>query len=294
MMSVVRSISSKCLHFMPTLQQFEKDEQFMRLVRREGDIDLVTAALEIARDGQPDLEFEPTLTKIRKAVSELTRPIAMADDEVSELNLLVEYLTEELNLHGHNDSFDSAECSYLNCVMESGRGIPISLSVIYMAVANELGIPLIGVAAPSHFLTQLQTDREVLYVDAFRRGHIMNERECVQWLHELTELPMAEIWPTLKPTNERRIMVRMLNNLKAVFGNNDEWASAWRVQQRLALLSPGSYREKRDLAILSLRAGRGGEAVTQLESCIAVCSPEERPQLQQYLREAVKEAPRYN
>lgn len=279
---------------MSALQQFEKDEQFMRLVRRESDVDLVVAALEIARDGQPNLEFEPTLARIRKAVSDLTRPIATAGDEISELNLLVEYLTSELSLHGNYDSYDSPDSSYVNRVVDTGRGIPISLSVIYMAIANELGIPLVGVAAPSHFLTQLQTDKEVVYIDAFRKGHIMNERECVDWLHELTELPKGEIWPALKPTSERRIIARMLNNLKGLFGSNDQWGSAWKVQQRLALLSPGSYREKRDLAVLSLRAGRGGEAVTQLESCLAVCSPEERPQLQQYLREAQRDVPRYN
>ena len=65
-------------------------------------------------------------------------------------------------------------------------------------------------------------------------------------------------------------------------------------QKRLALLSPSSYREKRDLAILSLRAGRPGEAISQLESCIAVCSPEERPVLQQQLKEARRETPLYN
>ncbi|MFY9255413.1 MAG: tetratricopeptide repeat protein [Fuerstiella sp.] len=279
---------------MSLLQQFEKDEQFMRLVRRESDVDLVVAALEIARDFQPDLDFAPTQKKLRKAISELTRPIALAGDEVSELNLLVQYLSENLNLHGHHESFDSADCSYLNCVLETGRGIPISLSLIYMAIANELGIPLVGVAAPSHFLTQLQTDRGVMYVDAFRRGHIMDERECVQWLHELTELPVAEIRPTLKPTSDRKIIIRMLYNLKSVFGSEDQWSSAWKVQSRLALLNPGSYREKRDLALLTLRAGRAGEAVTQLESCIAVCSPEERPLLQQNLKEAFREVPRYN
>ncbi len=279
---------------MSVIQQFEKDEQFMRLVRRESDVDLVVAALEIARDAQPDLDFEPTLKKIRRAISELTRPIALAGDEISELNLLVQYLTETLNLHGHHESFDSADSSYLNCVLDTGRGIPISLSLIYMAIANELGIPLVGVAAPSHFLTQLQTDRGVMYVDAFRRGHIMDERECVQWLHELTELPLAEIRPTLKPTSDRKIVVRMLYNLKSLFGSNDQWTSAWKVQHRLALLNPSSYREKRDLALLSVRAGRAGEAISQLESCIAVCSPEERPLLQQNLKEAFRKAPRYN
>ena len=279
---------------MSALQQFEKDEQFMRLVRRERDVDLVVAGLEIARDEQPDLNFEPTLTRIRTPVSELTRPIALAGDETSKLKLLIQYLTDELNLHGHYESFDSAESSYLNRVVETGRGVPISLSVIYMAIANELGIPLVGVAAPSHFLTQLQTDYGVVYVDPFRSGHVMDEAECIEWLHDLTELPISEIRPTLRPASERRIILRVLNNLKAFYGGREKWRAAWKVQQRLAVLCPGSYREKRDLAILSLRAGRAGAAITHLEDCIAVCTPEERQVLQQHLKEAHKEAPRYN
>ncbi len=279
---------------MSTLHQFEKDEQFIRLVRREDDIDLVVAALEIARDAQPNLDFEPTLQKIRTAVGELTRPIAMAGDDRSELKLLVEYLTSELNLHGHPDSFDSPNSSYLNHVLEHGRGIPISLSVVYMAVANELGIPLTGVAAPSHFLTQLQTDSGPVYVDAFRGGVMMSEDECTEWLRALTELPLSEIRPTLKPTTERKIVVRMLNNLKSHFGSTDQWTAAWKVQRRLALLSPGSYREKRDLAIITLRAGRPGEAINLLDDCVSVCIPEERQLLQQYLKDARRAAPQFN
>ncbi|MEZ6126633.1 MAG: tetratricopeptide repeat protein [Planctomycetaceae bacterium] len=279
---------------MSALQQFEKDEQFMRLVRREDEVDLAVAALEIARDGQPDLDFEPALMKLRVAISELTRPIAMAGDELTELRILISYLTENLNLHGNDESFEDADSSYLNRVLETGRGIPISLSVIYMAIANELGIPLVGVAAPSHFLTQLRTDHEVLYVDAFRGGEIMTSRQCVSWLHQLTELPVAEIRPTLKPTSDRQIIIRMLNNLKSVFGSQNRWHSAWKVQQRLALLNPGSYRERRDLAILSLRAGRPGEAINRLHDCLKVCAAEERTFLNDYLREAEREAPRYN
>lgn len=279
---------------MQDVNPFSNDEQFMRLVRRERDIDLVVAALEIARDGQPDLEFEPTLQKIRGAVSRMTRPIAMAGDDISELKVLIEFLTEELNLHGDDDIFHDAQGSYINCVMDSGRGIPITLSLIYMAIANELGIPLIGVSAPSHFLTQLHTDWGVLYVDPFRRGHVMDQEECENWLHEITELPITEIRPTLKPTNERRIVVRMLNNLKAVFGNSEKWTAAWRVQQRLMLLNPSSYREKRDLAILTLRAGRPGKAISLLDQCLEVCDPAERPVLQQSLKEAERTAPSFN
>lgn len=279
---------------MTTLQQFQNDEQFLRLVRRDHDVNLVVAALEIARDQQPDLDFEPTLALLKSAVSELTRPIAMAGSDIDELKLLIEYMTSEMRLQGDYDDFEMAGSSYLNQVVETGRGIPISLSVLYMAVANELGIPLVGVAAPSHFLTQLNTDSGPLYVDAFRGGVIMKEDECVRWLGELTELPPSEIYPSLRPASERQIIVRMLQNLKAIHGAEGSWMAAWKVQQRLAALSPGSYREKRDLALITLRAGRPGAAIDQLESCMSVCAPEEKQLLQQYLKDARREAPLYN
>lgn len=266
----------------------------MRLVRRETEVDLVTAALEIARDFQPDLVFQPILSRLKKSIARLTHPVTQAGSELEELKLLIRHMTEELNLHGDDDCFSEPECSYLNRVLETGRGIPISLSVIYLFVANSLGISLEPIAAPAHFLTRLPTDSGNLYVDAFDQGRIMLEDECIDWLHELTELPVSEITHSLKPVDERSIVIRMLNNLKSVYGSQEHWSAAWRVQNRLSLLVPGSYRERRDLAILSLRAGRSGEAIDQLQKCLAVCPPDERPVLQQHLKQAEREAPLWN
>ncbi|MCA9036959.1 MAG: tetratricopeptide repeat protein [Planctomycetaceae bacterium] len=279
------------MSFLPSI---DNDIQFMRLVRRESDVDLVTAALEIARDSQSDLSFEPTLTRLRKSIARLTHPVTQAGSDLEELKLLIRHMTEELNLHGDDDCYEVAECSYVNRVLETGRGIPISLSLIYLFVANNLGIPLEPIAAPAHFLTRLPTDHGNLYVDAFDSGRIMDEEECVSWLHDLTELPISEIRVTLKPVDERTILIRMLNNLKSIFGNREQWTPAWRVQHRLSLLIPGSYRERRDLAIISLRAGRSGEAISLLKRCIQVCPPDERSMLQQHLKMAEREAPLWN
>ena len=279
---------------MSALQCFKEDTQFLRLVRRETDVDLVEAALEIARDEQPQLNFEPTLETLQTAVASLTRPVAIAGDDINELNLLVQHLIGDLNLRGDEDCFSEPEASYLNCVLESGRGLPITLSVVYMAIARELGIAMEGVAAPSHFLTRLNCDTGIVYVDPFRQGHLMDEIECVEWLHEITEISTKDIYPTLKPVTERAIIIRMLNNLKTLFGSREQWVSAWRVQRRLALLMPGSYRELRDLAILTLRAGRPGESLGMLERCIASCAPQERPVLQHQLREARRRIPYFN
>ena len=279
---------------MSATRSFQDDAQFLRLVRREADIDLVVAALEIARDEQPGLDFAATLETICSSVASLTRSVAMAGNDINELNLLINHLTDDLNLRGDDRCFDEPQTSYLNCVLESGRGLPITLSVIYMAIASELGIPLEGIAAPSHFLTRLNSDAGIVYVDPFRQGLMMDEVECVEWLHEITELPTAEIYPTLKPVSERMIIIRMLNNLKTLFGSKDQWTSAWKVQRRLALLKPGSWRERRDLAILTLRAGRPGEAASLLEHCISVCTIQERPVLQHHLRQAKQLIPQFN
>jgi regulator of sirC expression with transglutaminase-like and TPR domain len=273
---------------------FDRDLQFLRLVRRESDVDLVTAALEIARDGQQNLPFEPTRVRLQKSIARLTHPVTRAGSDLEELKLVIRHMTEELNLRGDDDCFSDPEASYLNRVLETGRGIPISLSLIYLTVANGLGIPLEPIAAPSHFLTRLQTDAGRFYVDAFDNGRIMDEDECVSWLCEITELPAAEIRRTLKPVDERTIVIRMLHNLKSLFGSQELWVSAWRVQCRLSLLIPGSYRERRDQALLTLRAGRPGEAIDLIERCLAVCPNEERPMLTQHLTQARRDLPSCN
>lgn len=266
----------------------------MRLVRRETDVDLVTAALEIARDGQSDLKFEPTRNRLQRSIARLTHPVTQAGSDVEELKLLICHMTEELNLRGDEDCYAEPETSYLNRVLETGRGIPISLSLVYLNVANELGIPLEPIAAPSHFLTRLQTDSGNLYIDAFDQGRIMEEQECLAWLHGITERPISELRRSLKRVDERTIMIRMLNNLKGLFGNREMWVSAWRVQCRLSMLVPGSYRERRDQAILTLRAGRPGEAMELLERCLSVCPVDERPVLSQHLVLAKRQVPDCN
>jgi regulator of sirC expression with transglutaminase-like and TPR domain len=86
----------------------------------------------------------------------------------------------------------------------------------------------------------------------------------------------------------------MLQNLKAIFGRHEQWVDAWRVQCRLRMLSPGSWRERRDHAVLTLRAGRYGEAIELLEQELKVCPGEDRPFLQNHLRQARKLLPGCN
>ena len=273
---------------------FLQDEQFLRLVRREPDVDLVTIALEIARDSEANLDFGASREILHRAVSKLTHPVTQAGSDLEELKLVVRYMTEELCLHGEDSGLPDPDAHYIHNVLRSGRGIPISLSLIYLHVANELGIPLEPIGTPVRFLTRLPTDNGHLYVDAFDDGRILDEAECVELIQGLSGLPVVEIRRSLRRVDERAMVIRMLQNLKSVFGSHEQWVPAWRVQCRLRLLNPGSWRERRDHAVLTLRAGRYGEAISLLEQELAVCPGEERPYLQNHLHQARRLLPGCN
>lgn len=282
------------VRLMPFFDHFQRDVQFLRLVHREPDVDLVTIALEIARDSEQNLDFAPSLDILHRAVSRLTHPVTQAGSDLEEIKLLVRYMTEELCLHGEDSGLPDPDAHYIHNVLRNGRGIPISLSVVYLHVANELGIPLEPVCAPVRFLTRLNTDHGNLYIDAFDQGRILDEPECIGLIRQLSGLPASEVRRSLRRADERAVVIRMLQNLKTIFGRHEQWVDAWRVQCRLRMLSPGSWRERRDHAVLTLRAGRYGEAIELLEQELKVCPGEDRPFLQNHLRQAQKLLPGCN
>jgi len=270
------------------------DEQFMRLVRRETDVDLLAAALEISRDGQSDVNTAVARGIVQRAVSRLTHPVTQAGSELEELKLLSRYMTEELGLHGESEYLSDPHAHYVNCVLATGRGIPISLSLIYLHVGNELGIPLQPISTPARFMIRLPSDQGHLYVDAFDRGRILDERECLDLIGNLAGCDADEVRRHLRPVDERAVMIRRLQNLKALFGGREDWTAAWRVQTRLQMLLPGSWRERRDHAVLTMRAGHYGEAIDLLERSLAVCPAEDRLFLQNHLRQARRMLPECN
>jgi regulator of sirC expression with transglutaminase-like and TPR domain len=74
----------------------------------------------------------------------------------------------------------------------------------------------------------------------------------------VSELPEDVILRSLVPTDSRLIVMRMLNNLKSLFAQHENWRSLWKVQHRLSAMQPGNWHEQRDLGMVSLQAGRPG------------------------------------
>ena len=274
--------------------EFPHDIEFRKLLSRASDVNLTLVALEIARDANPRLDFGHTLEWIAKRGREFGGPMARAASDRVVLKELARCLAGQHGLHGDRDAFERAESSYVNRVIETGLGIPISLSLVYVAVAQAAGLELVGVAAPMHFLTRYDALEGPLFLDAFHQGQVIEYDECLNWLKSLSGLEADQVESLLEPASPREIVIRMLNNLKAVTVRQEEWTQAWMVQRRLSALHPGAYDQQRDLAYLAMKAHHPGNAFDVLEGCLKDCPDQDRPLLINQLRAAEQQIAELN
>jgi len=273
---------------------FSRDHEFQRLIDRDPGADLTVLALELARDAYPDLDFNPVLTWIRARGAELRSLVLRTSGERETLELVARVIAAEHGITGDPAAYDEADGSFLNQVVQKQRGIPISLSVLYMAVCREAGIELQGVSTPMHFLTRLDAPEGPLFFDAFDGHRILTHDETIQWLSERTGMPGRPIARSLQPVDTRNIVVRMLTNLKVLYARQENWSAAWPVQNRLLALNPSEYTERRDLALIAVRACRPGTAIRLIRSLLKNCPETDRRLLEDHLRESSESIHQWN
>lgn len=279
---------------MLTDSEFGRDVEFTKLMARRDDVSLTDVALELARDAYPHLDFSRTHAWISDRAAEISSRVLQAPNEEGALDLLAECLARKFGLLGTREAYLHADSSYLNRVIETGRGIPISLSLVYMAVANEAGLPLLGVAAPGHFMTRYEAVDGPLFVDAFASGDVLSLDQMLLRVTLSTSCSEERALCMLEPASPRTIITRMLNNLKSLYFEQEKWDSAWKVQHRLAALQPGSYEERRDLGLLSVKANRPGPAIDLLETCLKSATANEATTLESHIAEARRQLSQWN
>lgn len=280
---------------MDWLAEFAGDEQFTRLLCREDDaVDLTVLALEIARDCTPGLDFRPTLDWIAERGEELAPRLARAAGDRELLRELSQCLAVEQGITGSDEAFDSADGSCLNRVIENRRGIPLSLCLLYRAVAARQQIELQGVCAPGHFLLRYDTFSQPLFVDAFRAGNVLSLSEVSDRLRTEEGLGRSDIRQALEAGSTRAIALRILANLKVVTAQNEEWKRCARIQSRLLALQPAAYHERRDWGLIQLKAGRPGPALSMLEQCLKTCPEDQRPALLEHAALARRQMTTWN
>jgi regulator of sirC expression with transglutaminase-like and TPR domain len=239
---------------------------FSKLVsRRDDQIELARACLEIAEDAYPGLDVDGYVGEIERFAKRLrTRfaPEAVAEDRVIALN---EFLFDDLGFGGNTDAYYDPRNSYLNEVIDRRTGIPITLAVLYMEIGRRIGLPFEGVSFPGHFLVRLPLRGGTLVLDPFSGGVPQSVAELRERLKRViprivgsskpggvrvADLPLDQF---LEPASNRQIVARLLRNLKGIYREKDQPERLLEVLNRMIIVAPESAAELRDRGLVYLR-----------------------------------------
>lgn len=206
----------------------EAREHFAELIdRADAEIPLAEAALWISAESRPEVRVPSCLDELERLGERASNAQLAAGDDAERIARLNHLLFVEEGFAGNRDDYDDPRNSFLDQVLERRTGIPITLSLVYLELADAIGRPMEGVSFPGHFLVR---DHESgLLLDPFDHGRIVDRDECLAILAGigLSEEDWSEDF--LNAADPREILHRMINNLRGCYNRAGD-------QRRLAIL----------------------------------------------------------
>ena len=251
-------------------------EYFASLVADDRSLSLTEAAVSIAQDEYPELDAQTVLAELDSLAERLRRRIPADAVPMQKLRFLNRYFFHELGFAGNVNDYYAVDNSYVNRVLATRRGIPITLAVLYIELASQIGLVARGVSFPGHFLVKLKLPRGEVVLDPFS-GQSLSREELDERLapyrrsQGLTgdfEVPLGLF---LQAAPARDVVARMLRNLKEIHRSADDRPRLLAVLNRLVVLLPQAWEERRDRALLLAEIGQHAAAVDDLQAYLEHC-----------------------
>ncbi len=249
-------------------------EYFAALVQSDDGFPLLEAAASLAQDEYPGFDVQQLLGEMDHLLARLKRRLGPDTPALERLRVLNQYFFADLGFGGNVNNYYDPENSYLNAVLRTRRGIPISLGVLWLELAQGIGLQVRGVAFPGHFMVKALLPGGQVLIDPFT-GQSLSREELAERLLPfqhgagapgLDDVPLGLFLQAAPP---REIIARMLRNLKEVYHAHQDWQRLIAVQSRLIVLLPGAWAELRDRGLAHAECGHIAQAVEDLETYLA-------------------------
>jgi regulator of sirC expression with transglutaminase-like and TPR domain len=229
-------------------------------------IDLVRATLTIAQTEYPTLDANAYCQRIEALALRVKRLVAGLGDSSECIVALNRVLFEEEGFRGNREDYYDPRNSFLNDVLDRKLGIPIALAVVYMEVAHRVGLPLVGVGMPGHFLLKhYEVDGGEILIDPFNRGGILTAKDCQRRLDDIYGGQMPLQPEFLMAVSRRQILLRMLNNLKSIYLSGRNFRKALPIADLILAIYPRSPEDVKQRALLRWSQGQNRGALADLE-----------------------------
>lgn len=244
-------------------------EYFAALVAQDEGFPTLEAVASIAQDEHPDLDVQSVLADIDALAERLRRRIPADAGPLQRLRFLNRFFFQELGFAGNvNDYYDPAN-SHLHRVLATRRGIPVTLALLHMELAGQIGLTARGVSFPGHFLVKLRMSQGEVVIDPVN-GHSLSREELDERLAPYRrqqglvgdfEVPLGLFLQEASPRDQ---VTRVLRNLKEIHRTAEDWPRLLAVQQRLVILLPQAWEERRDRGLAAAELGGSASAVQDI------------------------------
>lgn len=202
------------IHFL----QFSSIKNSLELWNNTPEKKLLDGALIVAKYQYPDLNT----TQINEYIDKLTQEVwlELADNltALEKIKVVNKIIFELHDFTGNTKNINSPQNSYINNVIETKRGNPITLGIIYLAVCNRLNIPVYGVNVPAHFILAYaeKKDDVLFYLNLFNKGSVFFKKDIDKFLEQLKTEPKKEFYI---PCNNKTIITRLIQHLVFTYDN---------------------------------------------------------------------------
>ena len=240
---------------------------FKELIAKDP-IPMAETSFVLASEEYEQLDVAAQIRRLDRLGEQANELLFGIDDPVDRLAGLTTFLFEDCAFEGNQDDYYDPRNSYLHEVLDRRVGIPISLSVICIEVGRRAGVPLTGIGFPTHFLVGHEL-LDGLYIDPFHGGRILSAEDCKEMLSQATRGRVSFRSSLLEPIGTRRILLRLLSNLKSIYARDEDLGRALAAAERISLLAPRSAVHKRERGLLYLEIGAVNEAVDDLQYYLA-------------------------
>jgi regulator of sirC expression with transglutaminase-like and TPR domain len=193
---------------------------------------LEQAVLLLSRLDQPTFRTKWISTKLDEMADEIEPSILSADTSKDKMEILLRYVFEELNFKGDRQEYHALENSLLHEVMDHRKGIPLTLSLIVLFLADRLQLPFYGVNMPIHFLLLFDPKGSRIYIDPFDDGAVVSREQCLIFMKHNEIPPRPEYFEPCLPIE---ILRRHLRNLMNSYEKEGDRERSEKVNQLLRI-----------------------------------------------------------
>jgi len=245
-------------------------DYFAALVKSDDEFPLLEAAICLAHDEYPELDVQQVLGQVDQLLERMRRRLPADAGPLQKLRALNHFFWSDLRFGGNVNHYDDPDNSYLNVLMHTRRGIPISLAVLWLELAQGLGLVASGVGFPGHFLVKVNLPNGQVVIDPMD-GHSLTREELEERLEPYRR--RSGLWDEealplslyLQAATGRDIIERMLRNLRDIHHSHQDTARELAVLHRLLVLLPRSWSDYRDRGFAYATAGQLSAALADLQ-----------------------------